>query len=118
MILDRETVELLADELAARLDEREAARSGWVSAEAVARHLSVEVSYVYAHASKLGAVRLGEGPKARLRFRLADVDACRRSRSTREPGIGAVEPKPPRRRRRSMGTTPPLLPIRGPRTSR
>jgi excisionase family DNA binding protein len=34
----------------------------------LAEYLSVERSYVYEHASELGAIRLGTGPKARLRF--------------------------------------------------
>ena len=32
--------------------------------------LDVDVSYVYAHAAELGALRLGSGPKAPLRFDL------------------------------------------------
>jgi hypothetical protein len=39
----------------------------------VARRLSVSPNWVYAHKRDLGAIRLGDGPKARLRFRLAAV---------------------------------------------
>lgn len=42
-----------------------------VDAAELAEHLGVERSFVYEHADALGAVRLGDGPKARLRF---DVD--------------------------------------------
>ena len=121
MKFDPETVELLADALADRLDARALAREGWVIPQVVAEHLGVEVSYVYQHAWKLGAVRLGDGPKARLRFRLREVDAaltCVPGRGTGEAESGAVEPKAPRRRRRPMGTSPPLLPIHGPREGR
>lgn len=34
----------------------------------LAARLSVDRSWVYEHASELGALRLGDGPRARLRF--------------------------------------------------
>jgi hypothetical protein len=87
-----------------------------VDASVVAAHLGVARSYVYEHAVELGARRLGDGPRARLRFSLAEVDAhlnsCSASRES-----ASLEPAPqavsrPRRRRR-MGTSVELLPIRG-----
>jgi hypothetical protein len=36
----------------------------------LARALNVSLDYVYAHSADLGAMRLGYGPKARLRFDL------------------------------------------------
>lgn len=39
-----------------------------IDATEVARRLGVSPSYVYNHADDLGAVRLGDGPKPRLRF--------------------------------------------------
>jgi hypothetical protein len=42
--------------------------------DALAGVLGVDRSYVYAHAEKLGAVRLGGGSKPRLRF---DLEATR-----------------------------------------
>jgi hypothetical protein len=39
----------------------------------VARRFSLSRDYVYEHADDLGAVRLGSGPKARLRFDPAKV---------------------------------------------
>lgn len=41
---------------------------GLVDAAALARVLDVSRGYVYAHADELGAVRLGSGPRPRLRF--------------------------------------------------
>ena len=46
-----------------------------VDAAALARHLGVARSFVYDHADRLGAIRLGDGPRPRLRF---DVDEARR----------------------------------------
>ena len=87
-----------------------------VDAAAVAEYLGVTAGYVYEHAAELGARRLGSGPRARLRFSLEEVDqrlsACLVSRKSdaRESALQAA-PRP--RRRRPLGTTVPLLPIRG-----
>lgn len=42
--------------------------------------LNVSLDYVYAHASELGAMRLGEGPKARLRFDLQTAQGAMKTR--------------------------------------
>ena len=47
-----------------------------VDARRLARDLGVSIDYVYAHATELGAMRLGSGPKARIRF---DLDRARQS---------------------------------------
>jgi predicted DNA-binding transcriptional regulator AlpA len=92
------------------------AREGLVDAATVAEYLGVERSWVYEHADELGARRLGFGPRARLRFSLADVDAaltgCTSGRGSNVPE--AASPAGSRRRRRSAtGTSGDLLPIRG-----
>jgi hypothetical protein len=89
-----------------------------VDAAALAAHLSVDRGWVYEHADELGAVRLGSGPKARLRFDLEDVrrrlsaTACSVGRES-----GSEQAAPPAgsrsRRRKAMGTSVELLPIRG-----
>ena len=116
MTLDAETITLLAAELAERLEARRVEREGWVSADVVARHLGTDRDYVYEHAAELGGVRLGEGPKARLRFRLAVVDqalaSCSAGRKSPGPSGRMVEPKRHSRRRPRSGTSVPLLPIR------
>jgi hypothetical protein len=47
-----------------------------VSAAEVARELGVGRQWVYEHAEQLGARRLGDGPRARLRFDLETVRAA------------------------------------------
>ena len=51
-------------------------RLGLVDARAVAEELGVARDWVYANADRLGAVRLGDGPRARLRF---DLERARRA---------------------------------------
>ena len=81
----------------------------WIDAAEVARRFSLSRDYVYEHADDLGAVRLGSGPKARLRFSPAKVGRgarpVRRSRS-HNPNESPVRPV-----RGGRGVT--LLPIRG-----
>lgn len=55
---------------------------GLVGARELADQLGVSLAYVYAHAGELGAMRLGHGPKARIRF---DLD---RARQALEAGPG------------------------------
>jgi hypothetical protein len=40
----------------------------WLDAAEMARRLGVTREWVYEHARELGAVRIGEGPRPRLRF--------------------------------------------------
>jgi len=84
----------------------------WVTAREVADHLGVETSYVYEHAATLGARRLGTGPKARLRFRLALVEEA--LLPVAQPTGESHRQRLPRRRRtpRTTRSHAPLLPIR------
>ena len=41
---------------------------GLIDAAEVARKLGVSRDYVYSHADEFGVIRLGKGPKPRLRF--------------------------------------------------
>jgi hypothetical protein len=79
-------------------------------------YLSVDRSWVYEHAADLGARRLGAGPRARLRFSLAEVDraltSCYGSRESEAANPAPQAAKRVRRRRRT-GTYIELLPIRG-----
>jgi hypothetical protein len=56
----------------------------------VARRLSVSTSWVYAHKRDLGVLRLGDGPKARLRFDaravLAELNPRNRAKASNESG--------------------------------
>jgi hypothetical protein len=84
-----------------------------IDASAVARRHGVSRAFVYEHADELGAIRVGIGPRPRLRFDRATVDerlaagrdqrsqqANTRSEATRQPASG-----------NSSGGR--LLPIRG-----
>jgi len=91
-------------------------REPLVDASVVAAHLGMSRGWVYENAVRLGARRLGYGPRARLRFDLAEVDerltACSASRESALP-----EPVPQAalrpRRRGPLGRSVELLPIRG-----
>lgn len=66
--LDPELVEAIARRVVGLLEERGLQRREMVGAAELARRLGVDRSWVYSHAIELGAVKLGDGPKARLRF--------------------------------------------------
>jgi hypothetical protein len=88
-----------------------------VDVSTLAMYLGVSAGYVYEHADRLGARRLGSGPKARLRFSIAEVDlrltACPLGRESQDAAGGMVEPKRRAHRGGFMGSTVELLPIRG-----
>jgi hypothetical protein len=88
-----------------------------VDAATVARELAVSRSFVYEHAAELGAERIGEGQRPRLRFDLDRARAAWNARQSNERSPAARSPVvtgPVRRRRRApLGTEPHLLPIRG-----
>jgi len=121
--LEREQLEQLADLVAERLaGAGRVLASRLVDAKEVARWLNVEPDFVYANAVALGARRLGDGPKARLRFDLREVDerarrlaaTCSTGRESAERVSPAQAPIRRRRSRRSLGTGVHLLPIRDP----
>ena len=110
MTLDRDDIEALAARVAELLEERGARRpsGSLVDAAELARRLGTDRSWVYSHASELGAIRLGDGPKARLRF---DPDAAAlRMRLGDEAEV--EKPRSPRRRARGARKVR-LLPIDG-----
>ena len=81
--LTAEDVDAIADAVAQRIVEIGGARSatfGLVDARDLAEELGVSIDYVYAHAGELGAMRLGSGPKARIRF---DLDRARQALENR-----------------------------------
>jgi len=124
-MLDATTIAALAASIADELEQRQVERSRWTTSEAVAAHLGVEREYVYQHAAELGAVRLGKGPKGRLRFRLDRVDEllaarapCLAGRVSLKEQTPPVEPNRRPGRRPCIGTEVELLPIRGARAAR
>lgn len=82
-----------------------------VDAAEVARRLGWTRGTVYARADELGAVRLGDGPRARLRFDLALVERRLLARRADQPADRA-EPGERRRRRSRKTDGDALLPIR------
>jgi hypothetical protein len=66
--LDAETVEAIARRAVELLEARGATNRELVDAAELARRFGIERPWVYTHAIELGAVRLGDGPKPRLRF--------------------------------------------------
>ena len=86
-------VDAIAEATARKLAELVADRGktfGLVGPRELAEGLGVSLDYVYAHATELGAMRLGSGPKARIRF---DLDGARRA-------LEARAERPRRQRRR------------------
>jgi hypothetical protein len=92
------------------------APAGLVDAGTVARHFGLTRGWVYEHAGELGAIRLGDGPKARLRFDLAAVEAALEHGHSQGVEVKA-SPRPPtprrhpREPRRPAGADASLLPI-------
>jgi hypothetical protein len=83
-------VEAIVDALARRVVEIVGARSaifGLVDACELAEDLGVSIDYVYAHATELGAMRLGSGPKARIRFDLHGARQALEARTRRPNGV-------------------------------
>jgi predicted DNA-binding transcriptional regulator AlpA len=67
-----------------------------LSAREVSRLLGRSTPWVYDHATELGAIRMGTGPKARIGFDLAMIEQWKRDNQIRSSGA----PAPPRRRSR------------------
>jgi len=85
MMLDHEDIDAIAERAALRvvqlLERPDAGREyQFIDPKVLARKLNVSVDYVYAHAMELGAMRLGDGPKARLRFDLQTAQRATRAR--------------------------------------
>jgi hypothetical protein len=85
--------------------------TGLLTVKQLAQHLGLTRTWVYEHAGKLGAFRLSDGPKARMRF---DLDTAMAGLAQHRQQTAPVAPiLQPRRRRRSnpYRTDVPLLPI-------
>src|SRR3954447_19922615 len=66
--LDLTVVDLIADRVLQLLGDRNGDEIQLLTVAQVARRFQVHPSWVYANARRLGALRLGSGPKAPLRF--------------------------------------------------
>jgi hypothetical protein len=111
MNLDADDIEAVAARVVELLEERDDPSARLVDAATLARALRVERDWVYARAGELGAIRLGDGPRAPLRFDL------RRVRAVLDAGDGRqarpAEPTPRRRGRPRKRALPPgVKPVR------
>ncbi len=101
----RRVVELLREEGAV---SREGPRL--LTVAAVSQEFGVSIDWLYANAARLGAIRLGSGPRARMRFDRATIA----DRIAKVASHAARDRSSPRKRRRGTreGADGDLLPIR------
>jgi hypothetical protein len=117
-----ESIERIAQRVAHLLRSEQQAETthpgapGLIDATRLAAHLSLNRTWVYEHAHELGAIRVGNGPRARLRFDLATATAALAAHSP-DDSRSTPEMSPARhhrRRRRTSESTVPLLPVHEP----
>jgi hypothetical protein len=107
-----------ADRIARRVvevlrEEERPARAGLLRTKEAALLLGVDAEWVRAHRVALGAVRLGDGPKARLRFPREAIDAYLGTRKVGATAGAEKEPVGPRRQTRRRDASVPSLSSRG-----
>jgi len=108
--LDREDIEAVARRVVEVLGDQRP--MGLVDAATMAKLLGVSRATVYATADELGAVRVGGGKRARLRFDPARLTMQMPAGAE----VGAIRASQGQRRRRTTkghGADRDLLPIRG-----
>jgi hypothetical protein len=110
-----DTIEHIARRVAEILGHGEVAvrtRSELIDARELARRTGLSRAWIYEHARQLGAIKLGDGPRPRLRFDPQTVNEALR-RSTEPPDTSA-QPVSDRRGRPRRDELPDveLLPIR------
>jgi hypothetical protein len=89
-----------------------------VDANQLASHLGLTRAWVYEHAHELGAIRVGSGPRARLRFDLAAATAALTAPEPRSRQADRQSPatnRPQRHTRPNPRPDLPLLPVHEPR---
>jgi hypothetical protein len=112
--LDPQAVEAIARRVVEILEQRGLQNRELVDATELARRFGIERSWVYSHAIELGAVKLGSGPKPRLRF-----DPQIAARVLRKAGEETAADPPARSGKRADrpsaggGSGVRLLPVRG-----
>jgi hypothetical protein len=105
VVLSDASVEAVARRVVDLLRE-DGAAGALVDAAEIARRTGLSREAIYDRADELGVLRLGDGPKARLRFDPRVVEE-----RLRAPQTKADPPKRSRSPRRRQGS--PLLPVRG-----
>lgn len=81
MTLDEEDIEAIAQRVAQKIAAATPSAVRLLEPKELAAALQVSLDYIYAHAVDLGAMRLGDGPKARLRFDLQTATRAMRARN-------------------------------------
>ena len=112
--LDLTLVDVIAKRVLELLSDRDGDEVQLLTVAQVARRFQVHPSWVYTNARRLGALRLGTGPKAPLRF-----DPRRVALAVEDPppsGVRPVEDTPAREAASERGAAPArrkrgLLPI-------
>lgn len=92
---DVEEIEAVAEHLAELVASTPPPMVGLIDARDLAEQLGVARDWVYANAERLGGVRLGNGPRARLRF---DAERAREALAASAGDIQPMRNEPSRRR--------------------
>jgi hypothetical protein len=86
-----------------------------MTAKELACHLRLNPAWVYEHAEELGAIRTGDGPKARMRFDLhTATQALQRHQKQSVPVTQAPRPRQAPSRPEPYSADAPLLKVRNP----
>jgi hypothetical protein len=105
--LDGDSIEQIARRVAALLRDQPASAT-LIDAAGVAERFGISRDFVYAHADDLGAIRLGDGERPRLRF---DPELVLTALAPRP--APATDPHRAKPRRRTRTSSTELLPVRG-----
>lgn len=108
--------DLLAPRIVAALQARPVVAQSLIDANEVAQRFGMSAEWVRDHSSELGAIRLGDGPRPRLRFDAETVAKAmkRRSESGRspEPELPMLADDRPHRVSERAGNGLETLPVR------
>ncbi len=115
--ISHETIDAIAERVVELLGGPTSGRATLVDAGELARRLKVERSWVYEHAVELGAIRLGGGPRPRLRFDVEAIEDRLRAEVMGSQSVGnaAGEKESARAPGRIPGSRVPLLAMQGTR---
>ena len=109
LAFDVEEVEALAEHLAGLVASARPS-VGLIDARDLAEELGVARDWVYANADRLGGVRLGDGPRARLRFDAERArEALAASADSAKPRLNGASPRRRGRPRREAASVVPLI---------
>ncbi|MGI8802467.1 MAG: hypothetical protein ACR2KV_09890 [Solirubrobacteraceae bacterium] len=112
--LSPDAIEAIARRVVELIDDR-VDRPGLVDAAAVAEHFAVKPAWVYEHAEELGAIRLGDGRRARVRFSIEGAGRALAERTAARyvpPPVRPVKATKPKAQARPRDwPAAPLLPI-------